>query len=200
MRRLLVLGLTLLMAGSAMAQVDPDPDGIGLFFDGAYTNRCGSAASGMLPLYLVASNLSNGANGLAGWEAQVSFDGAGVMFLNALLAGQGPINLYTAPEFQVGLGLPMEAAPNLLLATINYFVMAPTPAYFRIHPIAHAQSIPGECIYADGIDVGDLRPFQHPQGVGPQGAWTLPAAILNAPCDVVAVEDDTWGGVKGMFK
>lgn len=195
MKKLLVLGLTLLMASTAMAQVDPDPNGIGLFFDmGTYTTRCGSAASGMLPLFLVASNIET-PGGLGGWEAQVRLNGAGLMFLSAVLAGQGPINLYTAPEFQVGLGVPMDFAPNLLLATINYFVMAATPATFYIEPIAHAQSIAGECCFADGADVGNLVAFQAPQGL-----WSLPAALLNQDCGLVAAEDETWGGVKGMFK
>lgn len=194
MKKWLVLGLVLLMASTAFAQVDPDPNGIGLYFDGAYMTRCGSAASGMLPLYLVASNLST-PGGLGGWEAMVTMNAPGLMFLSAVLAGQGPINLYTAPEFQVGLGVPMEFAPNLLLATINYFVMAGTPGTFYIGPIVHPQSIAGECCFADGADVGNLVPFQAPQGL-----WTLPAALLNTPCDLVPVQDNTWGGVKGMFK
>lgn len=193
MKRLLVLGLTLLMASNAMAQVDPDPNGIGLFFDTGYTNRCGTVAGGMAAVYLVASNISM--TGLAGWEVQVRAEGAGAMFLNATLAGQGPINLWVAPEFQVGLGVPMVAQPNLLLATLNYFVMAPSPVILKVGPTDHVQSIPGEACYADMVDVGILVKFQPPQG-----SWTLPAAILNGACDIVDAQEETWGGVKGMFR
>lgn len=194
MKKLLVLGLVLLMASTALAQVDPDPNGLGLFSDMGYMVRCSSAAgSTMLPLYLVASNIS--ASGLAGWECQVRMTGSGAMFLSAVMAGQGPINLYTAPEFQVGLGVPMDFAPNLLLATITYFVLAPVPTTFAIGPIDHPQSIAGECVYADAADVGHLIPFQPPQG-----SWDLPAFVLNGVCDIVPVQEDTWGGVKGMFK
>lgn len=194
MKKLLVLGLLLLMASTAMAQIDPDPNGIGVFFDQAGTIRCGQATGGMLSVYVIASNISC-PGGIGGWEANVTMNAPGLMYLSAVLAGTGPINLYTAPEFQVGLGVPMGYAPNMLLATVNYFVMAGTPGTFFVGPIVHPQSIPGAACYADGADVGHLVPFQPPQGL-----WTLPAALLNTPCGLVGADPATWGGVKGMFK
>ena len=195
MKKVLALvALTLLMASSVTAQVDPDAEGFGVFFDLDYTSRCTTlSATGLLNAYVVASNISRPT--LGGWEGKVSIDNPNFMFMSATLAGSGPINMLTAPEFMVGLGVPMEAAPNLRLVTIVYYVMALQPANLFVGPCTSFQSIAGEACYADGADPGILVPFQ-----APAGSWLLPAAKVNQVCDIVAIEDETWGGVKGMFK
>ncbi len=199
MKKLLaLLGLALLVSSSAMAQVDPDPNGLGIYFDMAGTVRCESGiAPALKSVYLVATNITQPT--LGGWEGHVYCDNAGWMFLSAVLAGTGPINLFTAPDFQVGLGVPMDAAPSMLLATVNYFPQNLDPAPFRLGP-CQAPSLPDNPVplYADGINVGILVPFQ-----APQGSFDLPVAYGNpagGTCDIVAVEDDTWGGVKSLYR
>ena len=198
-------GLILVSASPGLAQLDPEPDSIGLFFDEAYTFPClCSDATGPFPLYLVASEISC-AGGLAGWEAMVSLtpESTGLFFLSATLSGTGPIMATTPPEFQVVLGVPMPQAPDLLLATLNYFATGPAAACFRIHPI-RAPSLPGECSYVDGAVVDRLVPFV------PPNTWLGPAAFLNTVhcqcphnlnCEgQVVTKVATWGAVKSMFR
>ena len=200
MKKVLALvGLTLLMAVPASAQVDPDLNGLGIYFDlNTFEQRCsptGPAPMTMLYVYLVASNIRPDLT-MGGWECSVYHDVPGLSYLSTTVHGQGPINIMTPPDFMVGLGMWMDWAPYHHLATLQYFVMSNVPATWRVGPLRGTfQSIPGEACYADGIDPGILVPFQPPQG-----SWDLPAAKLYQVCDIVAVEDETWGGVKGMFK
>ncbi len=197
MKKLLFLtGLLLLVSGVAMAQVDPDPNGLGLYYDMGGTVRCQDGiAPGMKSLYLIATDITQPT--LGGWECSISCDSPMWMFLSAVLAGTGPINLFTAPDFQVGLGIPMNNAPSLLLATINYFVQDMNPAALYIGPCSHPSTpLDPTPLYADGANVGILVPFQ-----AVQGNWDLPVAFGNAgTCDIIAVENDTWGGVKGLYR
>lgn len=194
MKKLLVLaGLTLLMASNAMAQLDPDPNGLGVFFSNTLPNRCESAMPGMKSMYLVATNISQ--TGIAGWECKVYCSNPMWMFLNVVYGGLGPINILTPPDFQVGLGVPMETTPFMVLATLNYFVQDMNAAYFRIGACSIPSTADAVPVYADAADVGNLIAF-----VSPQADWTLPVAMANVVCSITDVQENTWGGVKGLFK
>lgn len=197
MKKLLsVVGLIILVASVAQAQIDPDHNGLGVYFDQQGLIRCQNGVTpGMKSVYLIATNISQ-PGGIGGWECKVNNSNAMWMFLSATLAGVGPINLFTAPVFQVGLGVPMSPAPIMVLTTIQYFVQDMNPANFTISAIQYP-SVPGvPAVYADGADVGNLVPF-----VSPQANWLLPVASANNPnCNIVGADPQTWGAVKGMFK
>ncbi len=186
--------LILLAAGTAGAQVDPEPDGLGIYFDPEATSICADyVGSGTLTTYLSATNVGQ-PGGVAGWEARLVTDTPDLLFLSAEVVGTGPINLFTAPDFQVGLGVPLACAPVLVLATVHYFVMVPgTVGSILVQPCSHP-SLPGVACYAAGQDPDLLVPFH-----SVTGGWDGPAARVNA-CGIIGARDDSWGGVKALYR
>jgi len=191
---MLLVGMLLFVSNLASAQLDPDYNGLSVFFDAQTPVRCQMVPTGLKTVYLVATNLSQVA-GLSGWEGRVYCDNPAWMFLSATVHGNGPINILTPPDFMVGLYSPMESRPFMLLVSLQFFVqnLAPTP--FRVGQCS-SPSTPGAPCYADGVDPGILVRF-----VSPAADWSLPVAWANSPdCNIVQIQDETWGGVKGMFK
>lgn len=193
---LLTMVLSLCLAGTAAAQIGWSADQIGIYFDEAGSQFCGVAGPSTMPqAYLV---IKNAQYGVAGWECQVAVvppaDGL-VLSYNTL--GTGPINIYTPPDFMVGLGVPFPRAGAVVVAAINLFVGGPDPwlFYVRALPPQLRPSIPGYPAYAAAEDPDILSPL-----FVSSGDQALPVAQLNGDCAIVATQDDTWGGVKGMYR
>jgi hypothetical protein len=195
MKKLLAVFAVALIASGAMAQVDPDPDGIGVYFDvaGLTYETATAAPFQQVTAYLLITNPTAPA-GVSGWEAVVDVTGGAVGASWVLAAG---LNVTTAPIFQVGIGLgaaALPAAPAVLLATWSGFIMAPTDVVgFVITPanVSFADS-PG---YAAGDDETDLIGLQVSNGF-PYGDA---CALINST-GVVANEDLTFSNVKNMFQ
>ncbi len=205
MKKLLIALLaamaSLALCSAAIALPAPGDDIIGL-----YTESDGSGfahyegAGPQVAVYIVYSGLSTPSGGLSGWETNVEQVGGGIMFLNATLLGTGAINLFQAPVFQVGLGVPMTTpGPDgtFAVASLNYFVTNPTdPTTLLLNAIPNTSwpEDPGPG-YADAENVGILQrctPSSGSQTDPSFGFWTGPLAI--------PAEEATWGGVKGMYR
>jgi hypothetical protein len=190
--------LVLLLAGIAFAQVDADPDGLGVYFD---TNGIETCFTTVAPFesvtgYLLLTNPSD-SFGISGWEANIDVLGAAVAPAWTLAAGLD-VDM-SAAGFQVGIGtdaLALPVAPAVVLATWVGFIMAPTDIVsFVISNVAGSSSFPSNPGYASGSNAGVLIPLQVSSGY-PYGA---PAAQINA-CDVVANEDMSFSNVKNLFR
>ena len=203
MKRLLALvGLTLLIAGSATAQIDPDPNQIGVYFDPLATEFCTSAAMYMaVSAHVMFTNPTDPTGtpcGISGWEAEVTAipPATGGMINGATLMGSGPINLFAYPTFQVGMGTPWPPAPVIHVADINIFTLNTDAWFFTIGAIGPTSwpEDPGPGFAVD-YDPGILV-----RVMPSSGSMDLPVAQVNGVCGVTAAQDDTWGGVKSMFK
>jgi hypothetical protein len=209
MRKSLITTLAVLaalaLASGASAQLPPPgQDLIGVYsndFDGpTWANL--NVASGMATVYLICSGVS--ATGVAGWEAQVYQDGTGAMFVSSVLQGQGPLNMLVPPEFMVGLGVPITESnigiPNAYsLAELTYFISAATPVYLRVdRPVTFTSwpDDPGPG-YADPEDVGNLIRFYATSGDLATPVFGFNTGPMDPP---IAVQDETWGGIKGLFR
>lgn len=192
---LLTLAVSVCFAATAAAQVGWNSDEIGYFFDQAGTEYCATAAPGMAHAYLV---IKNPEFGVGGWECYAPITApADGMVLSYDLMGLGPINIYTPPYFMVGMGVPFPLASRIHVATANLF-LGGTGAwlfYVKALPTAYRPSIPGVPCYAMGEDVNVLVPLS-----STSGSFNLPVAQLNNGCGVVGAQDDTWGGVKSMYR
>jgi hypothetical protein len=202
MKKMLVIALAILVSSSAFAQIDPDENGIGLYFDEFGYEVCMSTAAPFTPItaYLLATNISE-ESGVSGFECEVTTDGpltASAWALN----GVQPLNVFAAPLFAVGLGEFELATPVInnvvLLATLTAYVLAPTDQVsFGIKNLDAGSFTPPSPGYAAGDNAGLLVPLQVSSGF-PFGAAV--AQINIDPCGVVANEDVSFGSVKALYR
>lgn len=152
-------------------------DMIGLYFDGEATQDCAPvSAQELRTAYLCLSNPTG--DGIAGWECRVTWEG-GVDVYGWQVEGTGPLNVFTPPEFQVGLGVPHPGAPVTVLASALVMPTSTEDVWFFVKPLFQP-SIPGVACYADGADPDVLIPL-----VPSSGSPDLPVAGIGATCSVV---------------
>ncbi len=198
MKKLLAMLAIALLASSAMATVDPDPDGIGVYFDldGDVVCTTTVAPFANVVAYLLATNPSAG--GISGWEGQIWTAGAAPVAPAWTLSAGLDVDP-SADGFQVGIGtgpLALPAAPAVVLATWSGFIMNSTDMVeFFVSGVAGSTSFPNSPGYAAGDDAGDLREFQVSSGTG----MDMPVAGINT-CVVVANEDMTFTNVKSLYR
>ncbi|MCP4291838.1 MAG: hypothetical protein GY780_08400 [bacterium] len=191
--------LTLLVAGNAFAQLDPDDDGIGVYFDPCACVNCLELPAGEHLGYLVITHPTS-EDGVLGWEATVWNEGPGVVTEWELLGDA--INVATREnEFIVGLGSPEinpYTYPAVVVAVMHLFIFDESaPVEFFIDGV-YFNSIPGgeQPNYLDGADYEIIKPLQQIQG-----SADLPVAIINGDCDgVVATENTTFDGLKALYR
>lgn len=117
MKKLLVLAM-LVAAANAIAQSDPNPNGIGFYFDeGGVSNYLATAAPyTVVNAYLIATRITE-PSGIIGWEAEIAVTPSPVVAPS--YTTNGGINVLTAPVFQVGLGAALPYAPAIKLLTVG---------------------------------------------------------------------------------
>ena len=193
----LVLVLTLAafaLAGTAFAQ-DPNwSDNIGVYTDEAATENC--ATLGFLqeaPAFLVLTKVTSPA--IAGWEAKIVLEN--VLLLDGIELRYDSINAGSrADEYIVGFGAPVPVVGGtLVLADMTIKAINADPGNIFIdHVYFHVADDPVPA-YQDGA--GDIFEI-HPSTIdGHEGG---PVFFLNNGCDPVAVDEDTWGGVKSLYR
>jgi hypothetical protein len=165
-------------------------DEIGLFFDTQAEQPCLEAGSfTTLATYLILVQPS-ASSGVSGWECAVRYDNA--TFTSCTLAGTA-LNVFQAPDFQVGLSPSLPWAQDVLLAQLNFVSGGAGPVRFYVEP-CRIPSIPGTPVYADGADPSILLPMA-PRTLG---GGSGPVAGVNLP--ECTPESATWGQVKTTFR
>lgn len=187
-----------LLVSSATAQIHPDADGLGLYFDLAGTayEFQTMAPFQQVSVYLLATNVTDPA-GISGWECAVNVSGVVAAPSWTVSAGLNVAD-GAAGLFQVGIGLnelALPAAPTVLLATWTGFVMAPGDVVeFLVTPYPGSVSFPDSAGYASGSDAGHLIPFDINGGCFGSG-WT----IINMWCPLRA-QELSWSEVKSLYR
>lgn len=198
MRRIVT---TLIIAGlaaaGARAQVDPGPDGVGIYFDEAATltsmvvPTAGGAPTPVANAWLVATRMT--LTGDVGyWQA----------FVASFAPGDEPIDatpVYGWPTFGYNIAMNMPGDPRHgftvfidqgLLPAGDAVVLARLQV-----PCATAQPIPLHVWDAEiGVYGWPARPL-----APSSGAWDRPVAMINGQAPV-ATAVTTWGGVKSLFR
>jgi hypothetical protein len=192
---MLLLGLGVLLASPAMAQIDPDVDGIGIYFDPCACEYCVTRDVGETFGYLLITHPSS-STGVGGWECEISWDGP-VVPLQYMLQGQA-INVETPPAFAVGLAEPLSNPymwPAVVVCTIRMMVMDTSePINFYIDGIFF-HSLPEKVpAYLDGGDYSTILELRQSTG-GPD----IPVATINGDCAVDG-EETSWSEIKSMFR
>ena len=174
-----------------------DPGDIGIFFDAG-----GTQSSGLVPssapfnVYVVAFDLSGG---VLGYEGSILRD-PGLTWLATFFYGSGAAN-FGAPENWIvgGAGCLPSSGPTVLVQIQYgyYSGVAPADMLFQIGPStpsSFGSTAPG---YSDCS--GNLYPFslaQNGGGVYPDGCAVGNATQL-AP---VSTEEESWGGIKALYR
>jgi len=202
MKKAILTLMMLAIATVAFAQIDPDENGIGLYFDEFGYEVCMTTAAPFTPItaYLLATNITE-ESGISGFECEVTTDG----LLTApawALNGVQPLNVFAAPLFAVGLGENELATPIInnvvLLATLTAYVLAPTDQVaFGVKNLDASSFNPPAPGYAAGNNAGLLVPLQVSSGFPYSNAV---AQINIDPCGVVANDDVSFGSVKALYR
>ncbi len=200
MKTLLTLLTIALVATGAMAVMDPDPNGIGIYFDldGDVVCTTTAAPFANVTAYLLATNI-DATSGISGWEAMITTGGAAPVAPAWTLAAG--LDVDDSPEgFQVGIGTvsPLPFGTTILMATWSGFVMNSTDMIeFFVSGVPGSVSFPSTPGYAAGDNAGDLREMQVSSGTG----MSMPVAAINAPeCSVVSNENLTFSNVKSLYR
>jgi hypothetical protein len=199
MKKLITLAIlaTLAGGGQATAQVDPLPDGIGMYFDTGATEYCLDFVGGLAEVYLILTHCSQ-PSGISGWECHVTYTVPPGDYELGWVLPAGSSNASTAPDFVVSLATPMPNAPIILLATYQILVFNVTTVRFYLDH-ADNPSIPGLPAYRVGDDPGIVIPlhtiFGYPE---------LPVAFLNPswtdPCYTFPSAKSSFGSIKALYR
>lgn len=192
----LVIFLTALLTGNAFAQLDPDDDGIGVYFDPCACVNCLTLDQGEHLGYLVVTHPTS-PGGVGGWEAKVWAEGPAFVTEWDLLGNA--INVATREdEFIVGLGEPLMnpySFPAVVVAILHVLIVDTSePVNFYIDGVYFASHESGQPAYLDGDDYETIKSLG--QSTGGPG---YPVATINGEC-AVATEPATMDGIKALFR
>jgi len=193
MKKMLVLMMSLLVASSAMAVIDADPDMLGIYFDENADVNCltGITPYSQFPGYVIMTNPSNAFIG--GFEYGYTLAGNGMVLSTTLPASS--IDVGAAGNHIVGLGAPMATTEATILVTMNVMYMDTTmgPFSFTVHgsnPSSIDPALP-TILYGDG----DLMSL---------GTATLPGtvtALINGICEeVVDTNETSFDNLKSLYR
>jgi hypothetical protein len=194
MRTMAIVPVCLVLFTTAvLAQIDPDPDGIGIYADLTATEVSISATPGQLvPVYLLVT-LPSTPLGIQSWACTI------VVPPNAqIVAWYIPgefMNFATPPDFLVCCPTtPHLAAPIIHLMTFYIEMSDTAPAFFYVTGSENAGS--GFDEHPVYLEIGDVT-TAHYMHCYPNGQ-DQPVFAVNAP--MTPVESATWGGVKALFR
>ncbi len=130
---------------------------------------------------------------VSGFECQVLLPATGLFTLAAVLP-PNMLNVGTVPDYIVGGESQPAVGANNAVLMISFQFMATTadPMEIFLAP-SSAPSIPGTMAIADGADPAILISC-YPSS----GDFALPVFGINTA--VVATENESWGGVKALFR
>lgn len=197
MRFRILLGSVMLLAGgfgSAMGQIDPDPDGIGVYFDEAATIVSTPASPfSTIHAYLILTHPS-AVGGIASWKAFFStFPLGDLTSVVGCVGGE--------PRFGVNFWIPMSGCEYM-----QFFVVTEIPQpLLPVTVLADLEILPmGEPgpigLFVDEVlysTVGVEGP--HITCMPSSGDPGLPVAMINGTAPVPA-QAQSWGGVKALFR
>jgi hypothetical protein len=185
----------ILLPGLSPAQVNPNPDGIGMYVDVDATTSAVTAEIGeMIEVYLILTRPSV-ESGIAAWECGIEAPANAVVWGWALYPHPGRfVFLIDPPDFSAGYQDFLPAADTVVLMTFNVSVTDSEPAVFFIR--SHWKNsggwdLPAFATMTDNVHLHPLYPW--PGGV------TQPALTINDGTSAPA-ERSTWGTVKNTYR
>lgn len=197
MKTFITLMLMVVLAGGALAQIDPDPDGIGIYFERGATVRetTTSAPFEAVTAYLLITTPST-ADPISGWEAVVGVDGSPVAPAWTLEVGMDNDPDPWIFDVTIAPSPLLPAGPTVLLATWTGFVMNPADLVaFTVTGVPGSPYFPDSPGYFTEWIVPQLHPLHVTNCAGDI------VAMVNGICtDTVGDEDMTFTTLKTLFR
>ncbi len=195
MKMLVALALVSLLAASAFAGLDPDPDMMGLYFDDMGMTVCTTANFiDHVPAYILYTNPTIATT--RGFECGITVVGrtntsVSVTYPTAATdVGAADGNTF---NYIAGYAAPMPTSEVTVLATLDIFYLDTNPLDFFLGP-ATPSSDPNGMYPMVMLDDFSLMTV----GTSTDGGVS---AQINAPeCMVVDNEDASFGAVKALFR
>lgn len=208
MKKLVVLLLATLVASSAFAVVDPDPNGIGVYFDTNADDNCLMiGASIPFNAYLILTNTT--APTVSAYEVGyinvVPAGMEGMLFRLASTIANGAVsgldlgdssNILEGDHI-VGLAAPLVASEATVLHAWQFMLLSPAVTMEMFISSASQSSIPG--IYPVILNADDSTLFQAYHSSGLEGDMAVAKVNMGEDC-VVSVEEASFGSVKSLFR
>ena len=187
----------LLLPVLALAQIDLDPNGIGIYFDADATVVSTTAAAGeTVQAYLIATNPSQSGE-ITWWQGVVypEFDPNGPPDGLAWVSGEPTNGGFNYAMNMPGMGdwscmagsftTPLLFQPITVLANLSIYILDDTAPILLF----------AACRYWDGEWAEDTGVPFYPSS----GSSSLPVATINGDAPV-AVEGARWGSVKSLYR
>ncbi len=199
MKKLVILLLVSLMATSAFATIDPDPDMLGVYFDLDAEDNCleGVGPFVQFGAYVVITNPSAPeVHGLEfGYTINTS-DPSVFRLLNALPPGAvdlGDSSDWATGDYVVGLATPLLSSTAVVFVEWQFLLqVAEISMEFYLGPSV-VESI------ADGLPAYEIGGSILPLGLSTGGVEYAVATVNTGIC-VVANEVESFGSVKSLFR
>jgi len=194
MKSIFTYGLLLFVVSSSWAQLDPGPDGIGVYFDTEATSVQLTVDESVfsVPAYLVLTNPTLEGT-LYYWEATVD-GGCGEGYLSPEITGSA-VNAGNIVQNMPGQGFFSFVSYATGFPPTDLSNSAVVLAELDVSgPFYQAASV---CVWEGAFyaESGTNSAVMNPS----PGSWDSPMAVINGPAPV-ANEAMSWGGVKGLFR
>lgn len=207
MKNMTFILVLLSLAAMAGATVDPDPDQIGIYFDLEAETTCIDAMPNVpFDAYFIITNPTSEVSAFAFslcYDLPPGMEGMIFRLSQAWPSGCGiDITPVIIDECEGGIirGCPAPLPPGpggVVVMTEQYFLLADMTVEFRLGPTYaydNAGSIVETPPHYAGPD-GEIISL----GIS-SGSPDLPVAQVNGECQVVPVENATFGRVKGLYR
>jgi hypothetical protein len=207
MKKLVVLLLASLIASSAFAVMDPDPNGIGIYFDLTADDNCKMVGASMpFNAYLILTNTD--APTVSAYEVgYLNVVPAGMesllfrlssLIANGVVSGLdlGNSSNILDGDHIVGLAAPLVSGPATVLHAWQYMLLSPTVTMEMFISSASQSSIEGIYPVILNAETSTLFQAYHSTGI----AGDMPVATVNLEPCVVGVENASFGSVKSLFR
>jgi hypothetical protein len=189
---------------AAFAQVDPAwQDNIGIYADETGTEICTELGIGT-PKFLYLVLTQSTANEVWGWEAKISYNN--LTLLDFQPRGQYIDAGTREGEHLVGLSTPLPVVggtcvlADLQVFMVEFFNDPSFPSHFFVDSV-YFHVLPDAApayLSTSADDNGGNAIAMNPATIdGHEGGAVF---FLNNGCTPVAVEESTWGSVKGLFR
>ncbi len=200
MKKLLVLLVVSLMATSAFAVVDEDPNMLGVYFDlDADMNELAVGANTPFFAYVMLTHpTSDNVFGLEfGYDVVVPAGMEGLIFRLANNLPAGAVDLGNSVsvfsgDYVAGLAAPLPGAPAVTFVTWQFMLLSPGLEVQIFLGPSNVQSID------DGLPAYEAGGTIEPLGLSTGGVST-PVAVVNG-VGPVAVDNASFGSVKSLFR
>lgn len=202
---LVILILVMCTGFAALADpVDPDPNGIGTFFDEGAVNEswCATAATGsQLTAYLCLTRATD-TSGFTNWEGRIESSVPGSL-VGFSIRGDGT-NSAVEPEFVVSYGTPLPYQISTVLLEITVEVVWQWSTGLRVWPASAPSGSVELPAYATVASAGVYQTLGY--SFGWDAGTKVPnwcAAINDDTClsgPSVPTDSATWGGIKALYR